>query len=220
MSLAQEAGKQGVLIIEGIHALNPHYTAKIGDAEKFRIYISPLTSIQVRESVTGKHAKEEVREASLGPGQHASLAAKPAQDARRTRVGGGGCHERGQVGQVGQVRQVRPAALTSPCLCLPTALSLPLLGQVDDANAVKSSDLRLCRRMCRDYLFRANHAAKVSLSPPPFSPAGLYLSIFSLSPSLLSLSPLPPAPPACTRQLLSQMLSVACGERRERERPR
>lgn len=45
--MAQVAGKQGVLIIEGIHALNPHYTAKIADSEKFRIYISPITSLQV-----------------------------------------------------------------------------------------------------------------------------------------------------------------------------
>lgn len=77
LRLSSAAGKQGVLIIEGIHALNPHYTAKIAAQDKFRIYISPLTSLQM-----------------------------------------------------------------------------------DDANAVKSTDHRLCRRMCRDYLFRGNNASK------------------------------------------------------------
>jgi len=36
-------------------------------------------------------------------------------------------------------------------------------AQMDDANAVKSTDHRLCRRMCRDYLFRGNNASKVFL---------------------------------------------------------
>jgi len=36
-----------VLIIEGIHALNPLLTKKIDDAAKFRIYISALTSISL-----------------------------------------------------------------------------------------------------------------------------------------------------------------------------
>jgi uridine kinase len=91
MSLAQVVGRQGVLIIEGIHALNPHYTAKIADSEKFRIYISPLTSLQVSDPRYRKARQGGGKEAkSLGPGKHASLAAKPAQDARRTRVGGGG----------------------------------------------------------------------------------------------------------------------------------
>ena len=48
--MSSAAGKQGVLIIEGIHALNPHYTAKIAAQDKFRIYISPLTSLQVRRT--------------------------------------------------------------------------------------------------------------------------------------------------------------------------
>ena len=36
-----------ILIIEGIHALNPLLTSKINDAAKFRIYISALTSISL-----------------------------------------------------------------------------------------------------------------------------------------------------------------------------
>merc|ERR1719382_1825245 len=66
----------GVLVVEGIHSLNPLYT-RVVDADKiFRIYISPLTSLQI-----------------------------------------------------------------------------------DDSNTVKTSDHRLLRRMCRDYLFRGNSAA-------------------------------------------------------------
>lgn len=34
-----------VLIVEGIHALNPKLTAQIGDKQKFKIYISALTTI-------------------------------------------------------------------------------------------------------------------------------------------------------------------------------
>lgn len=77
MSLGKVSGQQGVLIIEGIHALNPNYTSKIQADEKFRIFISPLTSLQL-----------------------------------------------------------------------------------DDFNAFKTTDHRLCRRMCRDYLFRGNNASK------------------------------------------------------------
>ena len=78
MTLRGNGGEAAVLIIEGIHALNPHYTSKIEASEKFGIFISPLTSLQV-----------------------------------------------------------------------------------DDFNAVKTTDHRLCRRMCRDYLFRGNNASKV-----------------------------------------------------------
>mmetsp|Transcript_52786 Transcript_52786/g.125653 ORF Transcript_52786/g.125653 Transcript_52786/m.125653 type:complete len:514 (-) Transcript_52786:1-1542(-) len=37
----------GILIIEGIHALNPAYTAQIDAASKFNIFISPMTTLQV-----------------------------------------------------------------------------------------------------------------------------------------------------------------------------
>lgn len=67
----------GVLIIEGIHALNPDYTEKIAAADKFRIFISPMTALQI-----------------------------------------------------------------------------------DDFNVFKTTDHRLGRRMCRDYLFRGNDAAR------------------------------------------------------------
>ncbi|NCB33598.1 MAG: nucleoside kinase [Erysipelotrichia bacterium] len=35
------------IIIEGIHALNPELTTAIGDEQKFRIYISPLTQLNI-----------------------------------------------------------------------------------------------------------------------------------------------------------------------------
>ncbi|MDR2770569.1 MAG: nucleoside kinase [Clostridiales Family XIII bacterium] len=43
-------GKQGQLIvIEGIHGLNEQLTADIDDGEKFKIYISPLTALNIDE---------------------------------------------------------------------------------------------------------------------------------------------------------------------------
>ena len=39
--------KGGILIIEGIHALNPEYTAKIQAAHKFKIFISPIPALQI-----------------------------------------------------------------------------------------------------------------------------------------------------------------------------
>ena len=38
------------IVIEGIHALNPKLTAHIADDEKFKIYISPLTSLNIDEN--------------------------------------------------------------------------------------------------------------------------------------------------------------------------
>lgn len=66
----------GILVIEGIHALNPMYTEAVDANKVFRIFISPLTALQL-----------------------------------------------------------------------------------DDNNCVKTTDHRLLRRMCRDYLFRGNSAA-------------------------------------------------------------
>merc|ERR550532_497551 len=68
--------ESGILVIEGIHALNPLYTQAVEPSLVFKIFISPLT-------------------------------------------------------------------------CL----------QLDDFNCVKTTDHRLLRRMCRDYLFRGNSAA-------------------------------------------------------------
>ena len=39
--------EKSVLILEGIHALNPRLTAEVDDALKYRIYISALTSVSV-----------------------------------------------------------------------------------------------------------------------------------------------------------------------------
>lgn len=66
----------GILVIEGIHALNPLYTQAVDSSKVFRVFISPLTALQL-----------------------------------------------------------------------------------DDVNTVKSTDHRLLRRMCRDYLFRGNSAS-------------------------------------------------------------
>jgi len=67
----------GILVIEGIHALNPFYTQAVEASKVFKIYTSPLSSLQL-----------------------------------------------------------------------------------DDGNKVKTTDHRLLRRMCRDYLFRGHSASK------------------------------------------------------------
>lgn len=41
----QKLTSNHVLIIEGIHALNPRLTAQVDDSKKYKIYISPMTSI-------------------------------------------------------------------------------------------------------------------------------------------------------------------------------
>lgn len=40
-------GEKGILVIEGIHALNPELTSKIADNTIFRVYISALTTISL-----------------------------------------------------------------------------------------------------------------------------------------------------------------------------
>ena len=42
-------GENDVLIIEGIHALNPQLTSQIPRSEKFQLYVSALTTIQLDE---------------------------------------------------------------------------------------------------------------------------------------------------------------------------
>ena len=42
-------GSEDVLVIEGIHGLNPAMTSRLADEDKFKIYISALTSLNVDE---------------------------------------------------------------------------------------------------------------------------------------------------------------------------
>jgi uridine kinase len=44
----------GILVIEGIHALNPLYTQSVDADKVFKIFISPLTSLQVDDHTTVK----------------------------------------------------------------------------------------------------------------------------------------------------------------------
>ncbi|CAJ1455621.1 unnamed protein product, partial [Effrenium voratum] len=37
----------GILVIEGIHALNPSYTETVSDDKVFKVFISPLTALQL-----------------------------------------------------------------------------------------------------------------------------------------------------------------------------
>lgn len=42
-----QLGPRGVLVVEGIHALNPKLTASIDEALKFKVYVSALTQISI-----------------------------------------------------------------------------------------------------------------------------------------------------------------------------
>ena len=47
LCLQPRSGKQPILIVEGIHALNPKLTEQIDNALKFKVYVSALTQIAV-----------------------------------------------------------------------------------------------------------------------------------------------------------------------------
>lgn len=64
----KKLGKQDILIIEGIHCLNPKLTEMLDDANKFKIYISALTQLNVDEhnripSTDGRLVRRIVRDA-------------------------------------------------------------------------------------------------------------------------------------------------------------
>lgn len=46
---AKKLGKQDVLVIEGIHCLNPKMTEKLEDKYKYKVYISALTQLNIDE---------------------------------------------------------------------------------------------------------------------------------------------------------------------------
>ena len=45
----KKLGPEDVLVIEGIHCLNPKLTLSLPDENKFRIYISALTQLNIDE---------------------------------------------------------------------------------------------------------------------------------------------------------------------------
>jgi len=49
-----EIPKNGILVIEGIHALNPYYTSSIAREKVFKVFLSPITAIAVDEANTIK----------------------------------------------------------------------------------------------------------------------------------------------------------------------
>ncbi len=64
----KKLGKNDILVIEGIHCLNPKLTEMLDDANKFRIYISALTQLNVDEhnripSTDGRLIRRIVRDA-------------------------------------------------------------------------------------------------------------------------------------------------------------
>ncbi len=52
-----QLGPNSILLVEGIHALNPKLTAQIDDALKFRVYVSALTQIAI-DNVNMIHTNE------------------------------------------------------------------------------------------------------------------------------------------------------------------
>ena len=66
MSLpANKEGLASVLIIEGIHALNPEYTSKIAPENKFKIFISPIPSLQLDDYNVVKSTDHRYRQSLL-----------------------------------------------------------------------------------------------------------------------------------------------------------
>ena len=65
---AEKTRGDDILVIEGIHCLNPRLTEMLDDASKFRIYISALTQINIDEhnripSTDGRLIRRIVRDA-------------------------------------------------------------------------------------------------------------------------------------------------------------
>ena len=64
----KKLGPNDVLVIEGIHCLNPKMTEKLADENKFKIYISALTQLNVDEhnripTTDGRLIRRMVRDA-------------------------------------------------------------------------------------------------------------------------------------------------------------
>lgn len=49
-----QLGDNDILVLEGIHALNPELTSQIDDALKYKIFVAPMTGVQTGEK-DGKH---------------------------------------------------------------------------------------------------------------------------------------------------------------------
>ena len=64
----KKLGERDILVIEGIHCLNPKLTVGLSDANKFKIYISALTQLNIDEhnripSTDGRLIRRIVRDA-------------------------------------------------------------------------------------------------------------------------------------------------------------
>ena len=64
----KKLGENDILVIEGIHCLNPKLTAALSDSNKFKIYISALTQLNIDEhntipSTDGRLIRRIVRDA-------------------------------------------------------------------------------------------------------------------------------------------------------------
>lgn len=67
-TVPKQLGRQDILVIEGIHCLNPKLTENLNDANKFKIYISALTQLNIDEhnrisSTDGRLVRRIVRDA-------------------------------------------------------------------------------------------------------------------------------------------------------------
>lgn len=48
-TIPKQLGENDILVIEGIHCLNPKLTENLNDNNKFKIYISALTQLNIDE---------------------------------------------------------------------------------------------------------------------------------------------------------------------------
>lgn len=67
-NVPKQLGEQDILVVEGIHCLNPKLTEMLDDSQKFKIYISALTQLNIDEhnripSTDGRLIRRIVRDA-------------------------------------------------------------------------------------------------------------------------------------------------------------
>ena len=70
----------GLLIIEGIHALNPDFLRAVPRERLFRVYISPLSALQARHASRARAVTRPLNLAARGRSTSATLSRRPTTD--------------------------------------------------------------------------------------------------------------------------------------------
>ena len=103
ISVRRELGPDDILVIEGIHCLNPKLTEAMRNECKFRIYISALTQLNVDEhnripSTDGRLIRRIVRDArtrgasAMRSNCHVAFRTQGRRRKYFSVSGGGGCN--------------------------------------------------------------------------------------------------------------------------------